>query len=57
MKANSPDVIPKITKKVLQVHPEREAFQLFGVLTPEECALLIAETESIGTSSIISIFQ
>lgn len=48
MKKNTPKVIENIAKKILNVHPTREAFQLFGVLTKEECAFLIEQTEAIG---------
>lgn len=52
MKQTTPSVISQINKRILDVHPEREAYQLFGVLTPEECAYLIAETEAIGTKLV-----
>lgn len=48
MRKDSEKVISGITKEVLDVHPEREAFVLRNVLTKEECDYLIAETESIG---------
>lgn len=49
MKDDTPTVIANIQKKMLDVHDKREAFQLFGVLTPEECQYLIDATESLGT--------
>ena len=51
MKKRTPEIIKQIKEKNLDVHPRREAFQLFGVLSEEECKYLIAETEKIGTHS------
>lgn len=55
MKDRTPQVIENITQKMLAAHPRREAFQLFGVLTEDECKQLIEFTEKIGTSWILSL--
>lgn len=49
MRDRTPEVIKQIKEKNLDVHPRREAFQLFGVFTEEECKFLIEATEKIGT--------